>query len=402
MIVLSYRCADSAGLTRALRERLVRELGPAQVFIDVDGIEGGAEFRKELLKVTASCDVLIVVIGPKWLTGDTGASRLGQADDVVRLEVANALRHGVRVLPVLVDGTPMPEKAALPEDVSALADRNALRLAHGSFEADVGRILEVVAMRRPALPAYGPLAGAAAGAVAYVLLAWRWPFYLAGLAVVATLVAVALFLAARTRLARSGSAARVLGVGLVAAAGALVFLGGGMARERRLTEPFALTVRVQDPGGHAVPEGTIHLTALNRSAEVANGEAAFPGLTERLVGQTLEVVAVADAHEPLTARVTIPVSHVVTLHMEPRHYATPVRGRVLDALGRALAGVHLDFNHGQTASTSDANGNFSLTVPLPPGTVLPLRATLGQIEGYNARITIPERTPLVVPFVPTS
>jgi hypothetical protein len=278
VIVLSYRRADSAGLTRALRERLAREFGPKHVFIDVDAIEGGDDFRERLTKAIASSDALVVVIGPRWMTGDTGASRLNQADDVVRLEVRTALRHRVRILPVLVDGAPMPERAALPEDVRVLADRNALSLRNESFEADVGRILEAVEVRRPALLTYGPLAAAAASALAYVFLAWRWRFYPAGLAVAAAALAAALFLAARARLARSGSAARLLGTGLVVGAGALVVLAGWFARERRLAEPFTLAMRIQDSRGGPVRQGTIHLAALDRTAGVADGEASFPGV----------------------------------------------------------------------------------------------------------------------------
>ena len=397
MIVLSYRRADSAGLTRALHERLARELGPEHVFIDVDAIEGGDDFRERLTKAIASSDALVVVIGPRWMTGDTEASRLSLAEDVVRLEVRTALRCQVRILPVLVDGAPMPERSALPEDVRALADRNALRLRNESFEADVEGILEAVTVRPPALTAYGPLALASALAVAYVLLAWRWRFYPAGLAVAAAALAAALFLAARARLARSGSAARLLGTGLVVGAGALVVLAGWFARERRLAEPFTLAMRIQDSRGGPVRQGTIHLAALDRTAGVADGEASFPGVVERLVGRTLEVRAVADGYEPMTASVTIPDTHVVTLRLEPRRWATPVRGRVVDKRMRGLAGVRLDFGSGLAAATSGADGSFEVTLPLAPGTTLTLRTTLDE-EECRAPITVPEHTPLEVPF----
>lgn len=397
MIVLSYRRADSAGLTRALRERLVREFGREQVFIDVDDIEGGEDFRQRLERVVPSCQALIVVIGPRWMTGDAGTSRLERTDDVVRFEVRTALLNRVRILPVLVDGTAMPTEGALPEDIRALAARNALPLRHDSFEVDTARILEAVARHRPALVAYGPLALAAASALAYVLLAWRWPLYPAGLGLASAAVAATLLLAAKDRLARSGSAARLLATGLVVGAGALVFLAGGQARELRLAEPFTLNVHVRDRRGGLVPRGTVRLAALDRTADVADGEASFAGVAERLVGRALEIGAVADGYEPLTEPVVIPEGHAITLTLEARRWSTRVRGTVVGPGGHTLAGARLDFGNGLAAATSGRDGNFVVTLPLAPGTTLPLRVTLDEKE-CQAQVTVPERTPLEVPF----
>jgi hypothetical protein len=401
VIVLSYRRGDSAGLTRALHERLVRERGPEAVFIDVDAIEGGADFRRRMAEVISRCEALLVVIGPAWLTaGGTGGPRLQEPEDVVRFEIATALRHGRRVFPVLVDGAAMPARSDLPEDVRAMSDRNALRVRHETFETDVTRLLDALAVRRGAPLAYGPLAAAVAAAAAYAVLAWRGRLYAAGLAAVAALVAAALLHAARPWLARSGSAARLLGAGVAAAAAGLVFLAGWTVRERLLSRPFTLTVRAQGRDGRPLPGGSVRLREQDRSAPIANGEAAFPGLPERLVGQGLGLTVTAEDYQPLSANVPVPASHVVAVTLEPRPYATKVRGHVIDARGRALAGVSVDIDEGRARTVSDGEGNFALTLPVRPGTRLKLRAALEGREGYDGWITVPERTPLDVRFVP--
>ena len=59
---------------------------------------------------------MLVVIGPRWLTAadPNGRRRLDDPDDLTRLEVAAALRRGIRVVPVLVGGAAMPSGAICP------------------------------------------------------------------------------------------------------------------------------------------------------------------------------------------------------------------------------------------------------------------------------------------------
>jgi hypothetical protein len=41
--------------------------GKANLFIDVDSLLAGQRFDKELAKALAACDVLIAVIGQRWM-----------------------------------------------------------------------------------------------------------------------------------------------------------------------------------------------------------------------------------------------------------------------------------------------------------------------------------------------
>jgi hypothetical protein len=61
----------------------------------------------------AACDVLTALVGQKWSGAKRGgASRIGQENDWVRLEIAAVLRLKEWVIPCLVGGAKMPAKAA--------------------------------------------------------------------------------------------------------------------------------------------------------------------------------------------------------------------------------------------------------------------------------------------------
>jgi len=84
-IFISYRREETAGEARALFNDLVATLGKDSVFMDVDNISLGRDFRLILQDRLASCDLMIVLIGKDWLfsKNETGRSRLENPDDFV-------------------------------------------------------------------------------------------------------------------------------------------------------------------------------------------------------------------------------------------------------------------------------------------------------------------------------
>jgi hypothetical protein len=105
-IFISYRREDSSASAGRVYDRLNGHFPSNRIFIDVDNIAPGVDFVKAIEKSVRSCDVLISVIGKHWLTStdEDGKRRLENTDDFVRLEIATALKRGIRVIPVLVDG----------------------------------------------------------------------------------------------------------------------------------------------------------------------------------------------------------------------------------------------------------------------------------------------------------
>lgn len=155
-VFISYRREESSGLAGRLYDRLADRFGDDQVFMDVDTIALGADFVEVITEAVSSCQVLLAVIGPHWLTiTDQEGRRLDDPDDVVRLEIATALGRDIRVIPILVEGAAMPRRRELPDELATLARRNALILRHESFRFDADRLLDAIEpiLRAKAAPA---------------------------------------------------------------------------------------------------------------------------------------------------------------------------------------------------------------------------------------------------------
>jgi hypothetical protein len=138
-IFLSYRREDAWGVAGRLFDRLEPSFPAGSLFMDVEGgIGAGQDFVRVLEQEVSACDVMLVLIGPNWLTvtDETGRRRLENPEDFVRIEVESALRFGKHVIPVLVHKTEMPRADTLPEPLKALARRNAAGLTHERFKAD--------------------------------------------------------------------------------------------------------------------------------------------------------------------------------------------------------------------------------------------------------------------------
>lgn len=142
-VFISYRREDSAGSTGRLAEFLRRQLGRDQVFMDIDNIPGGADFVDAIKTSVGSCDSLLAVIGSRWLSvkDAKGQSRLHDADDYIRLEIATALSRNVKVIPVLVDGAEMPKADDLPNDLKSLVRRNAVEITNRRWDYDANSLL---------------------------------------------------------------------------------------------------------------------------------------------------------------------------------------------------------------------------------------------------------------------
>jgi hypothetical protein len=138
-IFISYRRSDSAGESGRLSDDLVARFGSDSVFMDVDAIQPGRDFRKAIRENVGGCNVLLAVIGAEWLETKSsgGRRRLDNESDYVRLEIATALARDIPVVPVLVHGARMPKADQLPEDIRELAYRNSVELTHARWKSDV-------------------------------------------------------------------------------------------------------------------------------------------------------------------------------------------------------------------------------------------------------------------------
>jgi hypothetical protein len=402
VIVFSYRRADSAGLVRALHERLVHRLGTDRLFLDVDTIAAGADFRAVLRDAVRRAEALVVVIGRHWLETEEGVRRLDDPEDVVRLEIATALDAGVTIVPVLVDGARMPARRDLPEPVRALADRNAVEITNVRFDADAQRLLAVLAPEPPF-----PITAAAlvvAGVIAVVVYAFRaasWSWFAWGLGALAAIPAISLLPLLRRRLP-AGGGSRHLATGLSVAAFALLFASGMIVRAQQAATPFALAVRVISTANDtASNRGEILLEYEGdrlRSPVGPDGVAHFARVPGSARGRDVHVIPDVTGYRADTTIARVGPGVEVRIGLVAIPVATMVRGRVVDRGGRPMAGVELEFGDGDARVVSATDGSFSLTVPWKPGESVVLRAIREGVVGYEQRVTIPSSLPLEVPF----
>ncbi len=145
-IFLSYRREDTAPYARLLQSRLRDRIPDARVFMDLDSIEPGRDFAEVIREAVDSCTVLVALIGRQWATlaDEEGRRRLDNPDDWVRFEVQAALKRGVRVIPVLVDGARPLRPQELPAELQKLAQLQALELSHSRYEYDADRLLDLL------------------------------------------------------------------------------------------------------------------------------------------------------------------------------------------------------------------------------------------------------------------
>jgi formylglycine-generating enzyme required for sulfatase activity len=142
-VFISYRRDDSMGHAGRIHDRLARELGSDLLFMDVDSIPLGANFVKVLRDEVAKCEVLLAVIGPRWVDArdEHGNRRLDSLDDFVRIEIASALQRNIPVIPILLEGTKVPKAEQLPTDLQGLALHNGLDIRHASFHNDMDKLI---------------------------------------------------------------------------------------------------------------------------------------------------------------------------------------------------------------------------------------------------------------------
>jgi hypothetical protein len=146
-VFISYRREDSAAYAGRLFDILSAEFGADNTFMDVDDIKGGDDFTTVIERKLGVSDALVAVIGEHWLSvtePNGGGRRLDNPNDFVRIEIAKALQRGIRVIPVLVGGAPLPHPSDLPDNLKKLCDRQAVEVRDTRFHEDAKDLVDVL------------------------------------------------------------------------------------------------------------------------------------------------------------------------------------------------------------------------------------------------------------------
>jgi len=156
-VFINYRHHDIGLGAQLLYERLADRFGGENVFLDARSLQPGVNWLESIKSHRASCDVLLALIGPRWISimkDRDHAALATPADDYVRLELQYALKaeSGIRVIPVLV-GDDVPFVAeALPMSLRALARIEAAQVRPKLLDQDIAHLIsqiEAIAREQP-------------------------------------------------------------------------------------------------------------------------------------------------------------------------------------------------------------------------------------------------------------
>jgi hypothetical protein len=145
-IFICYRTTDTGAAAGRLADRLVDQWGEDRVFIDVESVQPGIDYREAVRTAIERARVMLVVIGDRWLAAEdrSGRPRILDEDDTLRIEIEYALEVGVKLLPVSVGGAEMPPRHELPANLARLTTINSLLLGIRTWRRDVRDVVQEV------------------------------------------------------------------------------------------------------------------------------------------------------------------------------------------------------------------------------------------------------------------
>lgn len=140
-VFISYRHSGAIDYAKRLEQALKGAHPSMHVFRDQSLLVGGQDFRDQLREEIDQADLFLALVDQNWTGGKGKNSRLHDPKDILRREVARAFEKGVAVIPVLLEGAPMPEPGEFPNELDGFSELHALSLSEARFDADFGLLL---------------------------------------------------------------------------------------------------------------------------------------------------------------------------------------------------------------------------------------------------------------------
>jgi hypothetical protein len=145
-IVISYRRSDTAAMAGRIFDQLTMHYGDDAVFMDIANIPFGIDYRSHFRQTLDRADVLIALIAANWLgRNEANEVRMQEDTDPVRVEVETALKRQIPIIPVLIDGAKMPDRADLPASFANFVYLNAAEVSSGrDFSTHINRLIAAI------------------------------------------------------------------------------------------------------------------------------------------------------------------------------------------------------------------------------------------------------------------
>lgn len=129
-IFINYRTADNRYFVELIRTWLIMRYGRDNVFMDFDSLPHFTQFEDFIRSKIAECDVVLSIIGPRWLELIDAKVAQGETDYVL-LEIEEALEHGKLLAPVLILDAAVPPNDRVPPAVRPMFKQHLARLRDG-------------------------------------------------------------------------------------------------------------------------------------------------------------------------------------------------------------------------------------------------------------------------------
>ncbi len=169
-------------------------------------------------------------------------------------------------------------------------------------------------------------------------------------------------------------------------------------RPEKQAGPLSLSVLfIAPPGtGELIKSGTVYLRiAQYASTEQVSqrGIASFTGINADYKGQMIDMSAEIDGYLLDTAdarhRLSETSDHTnLTIQLKRRSHHTAVRGKVMLPEKRGIPAARIIFQGVDSVYTTDSLGNFSVVLPLKPGSETRVIVMKGALEIYNSLRTV--------------
>lgn len=156
-VFLNYRNGDEPYAAMLIGRVLTGWFGAGTAFRASDCIAPGDDYVAALVAAVRRCEVMLAVIGERWLPLLHQRVRPGgsASRDWVYRELALGFAEGKRVIPVLIGPVRLPGEHELPSEIAPLARCQYRRLEHRQFDAGMYQLAVELSTLMPGLPDMG-------------------------------------------------------------------------------------------------------------------------------------------------------------------------------------------------------------------------------------------------------
>lgn len=144
----------------------------------------------------------------------------------------------------------------------------------------------------------------------------------------------------------------------------------------------------------------LYIGKYTRKEDIHNGEVVFPDIPENYNNKkgivSLQMVDDYQLSGPSDFIISNNEDLVNQIYIRrtAQSVSTNVRGSILTSKSEPAGKVLVNFSSGLATCYTDQNGDFSVTVPLPPGEKVPLKISMNGIMVFNEEVRISATTPL--------